>query len=273
MKTKYRTVFIIIGFALLLATFFVFTGTNKPKSQLALQLQSPSFVQAASLDKGSRTPQGVGSKLSKEAGISAYKQTSGPINLNDVRNLFRTIEMETSDYIIGSVPVPDYVEHFDVHVYVHTDGWILAYYLNDELTCKIVDTKNETIATTKLEIVISTVAAAVGEPITGLKYYDFRYPNATHILLVAENEDDGKDFRITLPPEYVYYERSWITTYRGSWGPKFLIDGASQSIYYDSDQIGYGPVLAATLILEKPHHIELGPGEHYGVLAITYRIP
>ena len=49
----------------------------------------------------------ISSFLDDEAGISAYFDASATIDLNDVRSLFRTIEVETADYIIGSIPVSD----------------------------------------------------------------------------------------------------------------------------------------------------------------------
>ena len=64
-----------------------------------------------------------------EAGISAYFKSASPIALADVRGVFRVIEVETADYIIGSVPVPDYRGEYDAHVYVHREGWFVAYYL------------------------------------------------------------------------------------------------------------------------------------------------
>ncbi len=54
--------------------------------------------------------------------------SSGHVSLS-VRNRFRTIEAETNDYIIGSVDLQDYPEQFDTHVYIHRDGWFMAYYL------------------------------------------------------------------------------------------------------------------------------------------------
>ena len=147
MKTYYKTI-LIISLAILLATVVAFAGKSEAKPGLNLDLQSPSFVQAASEGRRTGGPAEVTAMLTQEAGISAYLQTASPISLNQVRGLYRTIEAETADYIIGSVSVPNYYEHFDVHVYVHTDGWILAYYLKDQVTSKMIDIKAETISIT-----------------------------------------------------------------------------------------------------------------------------
>src|SRR5688572_17479878 len=70
---------------------------NDTKSHISLK--APSFIQPA---YAQGTPE-VGSKLDSEAGISAYTQSADLIDLNLVRPVFTTIEIETADYIIGSV--------------------------------------------------------------------------------------------------------------------------------------------------------------------------
>ena len=41
---------------------------------------------------------------------------------------------------------------------------------------------------------MSIIAGAAGMPVSNLRYYDFRYPNATDLLLIAEDEDNGREF-------------------------------------------------------------------------------
>lgn len=270
MKTYYKTI-LLISLAILLATVVAFAGKPDNKPGFELALQSPSFVQAASVETGTGAPSEVRNKLNNEAGISAYFKTSGSINLNLVRSYFRTIEMETADYIIGSVPIPNYTENFDAHVYVHTEGWILAYYLRDQVTSKIVDVIAGTISTTKLETAVSIIASAVGEPMSGLKYYDFRYPNATNILLVAQDSSGDNDFTIQLPPEYFYFERSYKVR-SGSTGG-ININGVNQPTDYYLNPVRYGPVHASTLPVGEMHHVQLRSYTTYAVLVITYRVP
>jgi hypothetical protein len=80
--------------------------------------------------------------LDEEAGISAYT------------NLGTTIEQETADYIVGSVALPDLPETEDVHCFVHSDGWIVTYYLAAEPTSKIIGWvyPSSTTLVTKLEV-------------------------------------------------------------------------------------------------------------------------
>lgn len=102
-----------------------------------------------------------------EAGISAYFNRGGTINLNQVRGLYRTIESDTDTYLTGLMQVKtdtySYSEGEDVHVYVSTSGWVLAYYLNSNASAKIFDVVGFTGSTinTKLEIVLSRVATAI----------------------------------------------------------------------------------------------------------------
>jgi hypothetical protein len=150
--------------------------------------------------------------IQKEAGISAYFKADSAIPINeDLRNMYRTVEDETATYIIGSMAVEDYSDTWDVHVYVHTDGWVLAYYGKDEPTSKIFDSKaydGGTHIPTILEKVLGGVASFVGAADADITYYHFQYPNATNMMLVA---DQDSAFEITLPSAgFSYLERSWI---------------------------------------------------------------
>ena len=123
-----------------------------------------------------------------------------------------------------------------------------------------------TIDTTKLTSVLSIVASAAGVPFTGESYYDFRFPNATHILYVAEDGVNGDDFTITLPSSYGYFERGW-----GVHNSYFTVDGTD--VRYDPtrwfwDNMWYGTLTAAQLLPATPHVIT---ASSYGVLMITYQ--
>ena len=94
------------------------------KVPAAVALERPTF-----LDDASQTDL-VGEKVQDEAGIAAYYKAPNQLNLELIRPLFNSIELESADYILGSISVPGYAEHFDAHVYVRRDGWIMAYYLS-----------------------------------------------------------------------------------------------------------------------------------------------
>jgi hypothetical protein len=271
---KQQPRFLLIGVVAVVIVAVLFSGGNPAAPEATLALQAPPFAHAAPAESTGAAPEVV-ALLNEEAGISAYMQTSAAIDLNQVRGEFRTIETETVDYIIGSVAVPDHPEHFDAHVYVHTDGWILAYYMEDEATSKMVDVKAHTINSTKLETVVSIIAGALGEVVTDLKYYDFRYPNATNILMVAEDYDNGADFTIELPPDYAYSERSWAVFDRNT-DFEFFIDGiqASRDWWDYSEDMAYGSITSSELLVGEPHTILVDDySANYGVLVITYRVP
>jgi len=146
--------------------------------------------------------------------LSAQLLRPVSIDLSVVRDEFRTIERETDQYIIGSVGIPDYSEDHDPHVYVHTDGWVLAYYLAAEQASYIIDLKHYDgveIESTKLENAMSEILIAIGVVSFEATYYDFRYPNATHIMLIVEAifVSGDESFDVQLPSDFAYYERSW----------------------------------------------------------------
>jgi hypothetical protein len=268
---KRQTRILIIGVvALALVAAVALTGGNAAGPEKTLALQAPPFIEAA---ESVAAPAEVAALLSSEAGISAYVQTAGPITLSSVRGVYRTIEAETADYIIGSVAIPDHPEHFDVHVYVHKDGWIMAYYLQSETTSKIVNVMGSTISTTKLETAVSIVGSAAGQAVAGLRYYDFRYPNATHMLIVAEDHLDGRDFTITLPTEFAYYDRSFAV-YNSYNYTDFWINEVQVPRAYIQFNMSYGQIPASQLLAGIPHNIRLNGSYYpYGALVIIYRVP
>ena len=221
--------------------------------------------------EGNATALDIGQILDDEAGISAYFKSPDAINLSQVRAEFRTIEDETADYIIGSVPVPGYYESADPHVYVHRDGWILAYYLRDNPVGKIVDTNAKIITTTKLKNVVAAVAGAAGAAFSDVVYYDFRYANATHMMFIAEDSADGTAFTVQLPSTYGYFERSWAYQ-KAAPGCYFRLNGVQPSSDgSDSSSNRYGTFTVAQLPPDVTHTVDVGCG--WGVVVILYRVP
>lgn len=226
-----------------------------------LNLQAPDFVQKAYAGNSE-----IGQYLDSEAGISAYFQSSIEIDVNQASSACRTIETLTSDYLICSVAVPNYVEHFDTHVYVHKSGWIMAYYSQNEPVSKILDMKARTINTTLFKTVVGKVALAAGVPFTDVTYYDFRYPNATKMLFVAEANSGGNSFTIQAPSSYGYFERSWAVQ-GGS--VNLVIDGVTRpNQIWSGDSIRYGILTASQFLSDVEHAVAV---DYYGVLVVVYR--
>ncbi len=177
----------------------------------AIALVAPPFLSSAHA-QAPETITGL-----EEAGISAYFDRGASINLNQVRGLL-VVELETSEYIIGSIDPDDpaalnpYPESENPHMFVSTSGWVMAYYHNNDPVAKIADTYNYGGATinTKLEMALGRISSAIGNGSNfTATFYDFRYPNATHLLFVADTTSSTDSFTIQLPGTFDFDEKSW----------------------------------------------------------------
>ena len=240
-----------------------------PRANGLIALQAPAFVGVASAE-GAAAMAGI----ADEAGIAAYFDKGQAITLASVRGLFRTIEVETATYLLGSMQATGtgltaYPEAEDPHVYVNTSGWVMAYYLSADPASKIVDVYNYAggAINTKLELVLNRVAPGYTPT-----FYDFRYPNATKLLLVVDQASGADDsFTINLPSAYPnYYERSWALE---GYFPDLRLNGAiigSAGNYNNT----YGTLTPAQLGLDQTHVVlvDFASGTPAtGALAVIYR--
>jgi hypothetical protein len=206
--------------------------------------------------------------------------------LSLVKDEFRTIERETSEYIVGSVGIPDYSEEHDPHVYVDTDGWVLAYYLAHEPASHIMDWwhyDGVTIASTKLENAMNEILVVLGEVPFTATYYHFQCPDATHVMLIAEAQygGGGDSFGVQLPNDFVYYERAWThAQYDFGVGPStstVYVDGVQISELSADRQWNFACGILTSSQLEPgvSHTIRLDHigymGDAYCGLALVYR--
>ena len=240
-------------------------------------LVNPVFAQSVSSET---------SFLEEEAGMSIYVNIGRSIDLAVAKTVYRTIEKETSNYTVGSVPLPSLPESEDVHCFVHKDGWIVAYYLRGEPIGKIVDwnlwsggklTKN------KLQVGLEQMTNALGVSVTGAKYYHFQYSNANKCMLIVETLVVGGEdsFNVTIPSTFVVYERSWSHyaeyTYYGNYPSYFKIDGNTINSIATDGQTKYGTLTVAQLIPDITHRVSVS-GQYsarlYGVcIALAYQEP
>ncbi|MBN1657216.1 MAG: hypothetical protein JXA93_02385 [Anaerolineae bacterium] len=266
----------IIAFVLLGTLGLVQQPDVPARGEHVFPLQAPPFLSVAHADE-----EGILSVIGDEAGIAAYFQSATAPDMDSVRDAFRTIEAETADYILGSVEVLNYPESEDVHVYVHADGWFLAYYLAADPVGKIYDWRayhnsGRALLTTKLENTLIKVASYAVVTYPGCTYYDFRYPNATHLMLIAEWVISTHDeFEVELPGSFAFDERSWSfgTTDRGG----YELD-ATEIVYVNCDGwcTRQGILTAAQLLPEQFHtfYVWTESGDYaYGGLALIYRVP
>ena len=76
--------------------------------------------------------------LHEEAGMSAYAQVDS-VDLEKAEEALKTVEKSADEYVIGSIGLADYDETHDVHIYVDSAGWVIAYYLAEEKANKIIN--------------------------------------------------------------------------------------------------------------------------------------
>jgi len=177
-----------LGLALL-GLFYGLTYTP----DTAISLQPPPFMAQAAHAQADNPA----AFLQTEAGMSAYVKTNEAISLDLIKNAFTIIEDQTADYIIGSTS-------YDTHMYIHKDGWIVVYYFAADPIGKIIDVAGQT--TTKLETVISQTATKGNLTYDAVKFYHFKYPNATKMKFITKANGT---FELTIPSSFTYYERSW----------------------------------------------------------------
>ena len=282
MDNKFIRIPIILGVlvVVLVVSFAVVKQPNElTNSNTTFNLQAPQFVGVAQAEGDS-----IASFMEDEAGISSYFKASAGITLGDVKDAFRTIEVETANYIIGSVEVTNYPESEDVHVYIHTDGWFVAYYLAADPVGKIFDWRvyhdtGRTAITTKLENTLLLMASEAGVSFPGGTYYDFRYPNATQLMLIAEWVQNGTDsFEVNIPGSFVYDERSWSVGSDDDYAADYILNGnilysGTGWVLWGTDQ---GFLTALQLLPDQFHTIDVVAGRNYhtyGGLALVYREP
>lgn len=268
---KFLTVLGIL--AILSITAVLWYGDSpdgKHSSGTGIFLAKPAFAQE----------DGV-SFLAEEAGISAYMNAGQTVDLAKAKSAFRTVERETGEYVIGSVPLSGYAETEDVHAYVHKDGWIVTYYIKDEPAAKILDWNDygtdEKINGTKLEIGIVAICTAASVATKDVKYYDFRYPDANRMMIVVEalwgdsynNGDNGETFRVKLPSDFVFHERSFSHRGVSQYNSYMSLDDVTIS---ETTGTNRGLLTPTQLSLDVFHDIKLwawSPG--YGAIVLIYR--
>lgn len=184
--------------------------------------------------------------LNDEAGIILYFEAGQTLDLNQGKSAFNTIEVETVDYIIGSLSIPNQPETEDVHCFVHINGWIVCYYLKNESVSKIIDWNfydNGTLYKTKLYEGLEIMADKFGITISGANYFHYQYQEATKFMIIIEDQETCGigSFNLILPAEFTFYERSWSHNY-----------GNADSWFIDE----FGYLNATQLLPEVTHTFE-----------------
>jgi hypothetical protein len=239
-----------IALCLLILGTVAYTFTAPPNADGQITLQAPAFGSPAYANELTQTP-----TFPSDIGISAYFKAPNSITIGGrVTGIYRTIEAQTDDYIVGSVAIEGYGTDDDVHVYIHKDGWVLAFYRSAEPASKIFDWKAYTDGSNavpnKLTKALATAAGAagVGVPATP-SYYHFQYPEANRMTIALQSGRDS--FTLRLPSGFTYYETSYTLGTTG--GELFINDERVANVEDRQFSAKTSPVL----LPEKEHSIRV----------------
>ncbi len=155
--------------------------------------------------------------IEAEAGIScSTKLDSADIIV--AASAYKNIEAQTEDYIIGSVALKDYGEIDAEHVYLANTGEMIAYYLKEDPVGKIIDWRHDqtgALAGSKLEDAMKKICDAMSVSLPAVKYYDFRYPEATDIKIIVDEKNGGTDgFKFQIPANHILVHAEWSLAVR-----------------------------------------------------------
>ena len=193
-------------------------GGSVAQTGPGLALQLPAFVESA---HAAPLELSEFSLVVEEAGITAYTKLDQELDLGTLESRFKTIRQQTDQLISGIVVAPGYEnlteldETAEVQVFLHHDGWIIAYLTRWQPASALIDWVNydeQRLTSTLIENVVRTLVLDVGAPGATISYYDFRYPEATNLVLAADRADaitQGDSFEITIPRNLTIYESSW----------------------------------------------------------------
>ena len=199
--------------------------------------------------------------LDEEAGISAYTNLGTTIDLSVAKTGFKTIEQETADYIVGSIALPDLPETEDVHCFVHSDGWIVTYYLAAEPTSKVIDWGYSSPGhlVTKLKVGIDEMCNTLATVASDISYYHFHYPFANRWMVITECAESSSpdSFNLNIPSEFTTYERSW-SHYTFACSSYLRIDGSAIDLSSNKENIG--KLTASQLSPDVSHLVSVDPG-------------
>lgn len=259
MRTRWLVGIVLVGFIILGIGGSLPTSRTPPESSQISQgtqgflLAPPAYAQGA--------PQG--SLRTSEIGISAYVDTGQEINLASAEALFRVKEDSSADYIVGTIELAGLSQDLWPHAYISKTGWILVYYPSIDPASKMVQWygyQRDVISTTTLRdglISLSrNLALDVGKVDVDLRYYDFRYPSATKLLVVVDTTDATHTFSYTIPQD-------------------LSVLGASFSHYANNVNSYYSNTPASTSKVDSSVIASTGAGTYtmWGALQANYLTP
>ena len=208
---------VIVMFALTLPAESEKAPSAEQQTGEGISLQPPAFVKSAHAAALAQTDMGF---LIEEAGVTAYTKLSQQLDFTTLQSRFKTIRQQTDQFIIGIViapgyeRLPEFAESAEVQVFLHRDGWIIAYLTRYQTTSALFDWVNyeeKRLTGTMIENVVRLLALDSGVANFNVAYYDFRNPEATNLMLAATREpiNQGNSFQVNIPRGLTVYESSW----------------------------------------------------------------
>ena len=237
-------------------------GIDESGGKGVISLMPPPFIGVA----GAAEATGGDVFPEDEAGISAYVNVNQSIDITEAVKAFTQTEELSQTHAIGIIPIGNKRGTMNVHVYVDTCGYIIAYFKNTEPASNIVKWSGMDFDNPKIEDFITN--AAIKEMCTkidvyypdiedDIKYYDFEYPDAEKMVLFLNARSSGGNeyTHIFIPGKYRLYEASYS-----------LIDNSHRSNLY-ADGKGIAGIerglrsgtynLENVITLGEPHTIRL----------------
>lgn len=214
---------VAVGMAVLLAVLPLFSEsrTAQPvnnETAGSIALLAPAFAKSASAADPAQADFGF---ILDEAGVTAYTKLDQELDLEYLSSRFKTVQQKSDRFVAGIVPAIGYEdlveleESGDVQVFLHRDGWIIAYLSRWQPASALIDWVNYDVARLKgtvIENVVRSLADDIGASDYQVSYYDFRYPDAASLILASDRADyttQSDAFQITIPRGLVVHESSW----------------------------------------------------------------
>lgn len=232
--------------------------------------------------------------LNQEAGITLWLNAtaSAPLDTKAAMNAMVNIEINTSDYVLGSLSDNGNIASSDdyPHCFVHKSGWIVVYYLkpntqnpdNTGWLGKIIDwgqySNNNLNGNFLSEGMYYMAQTILGLSTTGEQYFHFQYPSATKLLIAIKHARDPPQgvvinpatFNIKIPNTIAtLYEISWSCYYSDfRYGYTFKVDASTisaipGSIFHSYLNRYYGDIPDSVFSRDVPHTVSILAGNSF----------
>jgi hypothetical protein len=191
------------------------------------------------------------------------------INITEAVKAFTQTEELSQTHAIGIIPIDNMRGTMNVHVYVDTGGYVVAYFKNTEPASNIIKWSGMDFDNPKIEDFITNAAIkAMCDKIDvyyldikdDIKYYDFEYPDAEKMVLFLNARSSGGNeyTHIFIPGKYKLYEASYslIGGYRYSGYYIYLYVDGTEITHISGLTTGLYN-LESVLTLGEPHTIRL----------------